>query len=396
MTTERLYWYDAYLQTWTAQVVAQRQATHPQVALDRSAFYPEGGGQPADHGSINGIRVLDVQVEDALVWHTLEQPLHTAHVECQLDWTRRFDHMQQHHGQHLLSAAFEQVYGWRTVAFHLGAGSATIDLATPMVGAEQLSAVEDLTNEVIWADYPVAARFVTPAELATIPLRKPPSVSGAIWVVSAGDFDHSACGGTHPRTTGGVGLLHIRRTERRSTTMRVEFICGGRALRDLRWKNNALSRIAAGFSVAQEQAEETVARLREAEESSRRRLAEASTAMLSAEAQQLVAIAPHVRGIPLVQRIWNDRSFDELRTLANAVAAAGGLAVFGIQAAKTQLLVAGGNGQVDCGHLLRASITPLGGKGGGSAVQAQGGIPNPDQLEAALNEVSRQLATLNA
>ena len=388
--TERLYWQDAYLREWTATVVARRSAAQPQVALDRSAFYAEGGGQPADGGSIAGIAVLDVQAEDEVVWHTLAAPLEADQVACGLDWPRRFDHMQQHHGQHLLSAAFEELYGLRTVSFHLGAAAVTIDLAASAISPEQLAAVEDLANAVIWADYPVLARFVDPAELATLALRKPPSVSGAIRVVSAGDFDHSACGGTHPRSTGGVGMLHIRRIERRGETLRVEFVCGGRALRELRWKNATLGRIASSFSGSQEQVEEAVGRLREAEESARRRLGEATALLIAAEARELVASAPTLGGLPVICRSWAERPFEEVRALAGAVAATGALALFGVAGAKAQLIFAGGAGQVDCGKLLRESIAPLGGKGGGSATQAQGGIPAADQLEAAL-EYARQM-----
>ncbi|HYF65977.1 MAG TPA: alanyl-tRNA editing protein, partial [Herpetosiphonaceae bacterium] len=288
--SERLYWQDAYLRGWTARVVASRADERGgAVQLDRTAFYPEGGGQPADRGAINGVAVLDVQLdEDDGIWHILAGPLEAGAAECALDWPRRFDHMQQHHGQHLLSAAFEATSGARTVAFHLGADSVTIDLDAA-VDAEQLAAAEDLANEVVWADEPVLARFVSPEELAGIRLRKPPSVTGAIRVVSAGDFDHSACGGTHPRSTGGVGLIHIRRTERRGAGTRVEFVCGGRALRDLRWKNAALGRIAASFSGSPEQAEEAIGRLREAEAAARKALQEAQAQLLTLEARELVA-----------------------------------------------------------------------------------------------------------
>ncbi|MBA3470528.1 MAG: hypothetical protein H0T53_12890 [Herpetosiphonaceae bacterium] len=390
--TERLYWQDAYLREWTALVVARRDGARPQVALDRSAFYPEGGGQPADHGSIAGVAVLDVQAEDAVVWHTLAAPLEDDQVACGLDWPRRFDHMQQHHGQHLLSAAFEHLYNLRTVSFHLGVAGVTIDLAASAIDPAQLVAVEDLANEVIWADYPVLARFVEPAELATLRLRKPPSVSGAIRVVSAGDFDHSACGGTHPRSTGGVGLIHIRRIERRGEMVRVEFVCGGRAVRELRWKNATLGRLASSFSGSQEQVEEAVGRLREAEESARRRLGEAATLLIAAEARELVAGATTVGELPVVCRSWVERPFEEVRTLAAAVAATGALALLGVRGAKTQLIFAGGGGQVDCGQLLRTSIAPFGGKGGGNATQAQGGLPAADQLEAALEQACQQLA----
>ena len=388
--TERLDWQDVTLREWTARLVAQREGN--QVALDRSAFYPEGGGQPADHGTINGVAVLDVQAaDDGTIWHTLAAPLGASSVECALDWPRRFDHMQQHHGQHLLSAAFENLTDAHTVAFHLGANGVTIDLDVPRLSVEQLAAVEELANFVIWEDYPVNARFVAPSELASIRLRKPPSVTGAIRVVSVADFDHSACGGTHPRSTGSVGVLHIRGTERRGATTRVEFVCGRRALHDLRWKNTALGRLASSFSGSQEQVEAAVTRLREAESAARKNLQAANTHLLQAEARELVAAAPVIRNVPVVAQIWPDRDSNDVRTLAQAVADAGGIALFGVQQPKAQLFFAGGGGAVNCGTLLREVIAPWGGKGGGSANQAQGGLPSTEHLAATIEQARESI-----
>src|SRR3954451_23614472 len=273
MTTERLSFADPYLTRFRARVIAREQrGQRPAVALDQSAFYPEGGGQPADTGTLNGIAVLDVQVEDGVIWHMLKQPLESDTVQGAIDWRRRFDHMQQHHGQHLLSAAFERLYGLRTVSFHLGAAASTIDLAATELMPTQATAAEDLTNQVIWEDRPILARFVTAEELAQLPLRKPPTVAGPVRIVSVPDFDHSACGGTHPRATGGVGMLHLRRWERRGDVIRIEFVCGGRALRDLRWKNAALGRLAGALGVGPEEVEAAVLRVRENEERARKRL----------------------------------------------------------------------------------------------------------------------------
>src|SRR5436190_18700887 len=224
MTTERLYFADPYLTRFSARVVAREQRNQrPAVALDQSAFYPEGGGQPADAGTLGGAAVLDVQIEDGVIWHMLDQALDADTVQGAINWERRFDHMQQHHGQHLLSAAFERLYGLRTVSFHLGSAASTIDLAATELTPTQAAAAEELTNQVIWEDRPILARFVSAEERAQLPLRKPPSVAGPVRVVSVPDFDHSACGGTHPRATGGVGLLDLRRWERRGDVMRVEF-----------------------------------------------------------------------------------------------------------------------------------------------------------------------------
>jgi alanyl-tRNA synthetase len=368
-------------------VVARRErGGRPAVALDQSAFYPEGGGQPADTGTLGGVGVLDVQAVDGLVWHALAAPLEEEIVQGAIDWARRFDHMQQHHGQHLLSAAFEHLYGARTLSFHLGASAATIDLGAPALTAEQAAAAEDLTNQVIWEDRPILARFVAAEELAGLPLRKPPVVEGPIRVVSVPDFDHSACGGTHPRATGGVGLLHIRRWERRADTTRVEFVCGGRALRDLRWKNAAIGRLAAALSVGPEEVEAATARVREAEERARKGLEQASERLLAYEARDLAAGAEPIGGLRVVRRAYADRPLDEARALARAIAAEGCVALVGLRAEKTQLIFARAEGlEVDCGKLLRATLERFGGRGGGQPALAQGGLPDAARLDEALD-----------
>jgi alanyl-tRNA synthetase len=316
----------------------------------------------------------------------LERPLEADVVQGELDWARRFDHMQQHHGQHLLSAAFERLHGLRTVSFHLGAESSTIDLAGTALTAEQAAAAEDLTNQVIWEDRPVLARFVGAEELARLTLRKPPAVDGPVRVVSVPDFDHSACGGTHPRATGGVGMLHIRRWERRGDLMRVEFLCGGRALRDLRWKNAALGRLASALSVGAEEVEPAVLRVREAEERARKRLEDAGAQLIGYQAQDLIARAELVGIVRVVRGAYAGRGLDEVRALAKAIAAGGCVALLGLRAEKTQLIFARAEGlELDCGKLLRETLAPFGGRGGGQPGLAQGGLPDPARLEEALD-----------
>jgi alanyl-tRNA synthetase len=394
MSTERLYFADAYLTDFDARIVAHGERDgRPTVALDRSAFYPEGGGQPSDAGTLNGITVVDVQADGDIVWHTLAHPLGADAVHGAIDWGRRFDHMQQHHGQHLLSAAFEHLYGLRTVSFHLGVASSTIDLATASLSDQQLAGAEELTNQVIWEDRPVLARFVTAAEVAQLTLRKPPSVEGAIRVVSVPDFDNSACGGTHPRTTGGVGVLHVRRYERRGDAMRVEFLCGGRALRDLRRKNAVLGRLAVSLSVGVDEIEGSVVRLREAEERSRKRLDDATEQLIGYEAQDLIRHA-ELRGIVRVVRgAFDGRALEEVRSLARQIAAGGCLALLGLRAEKTQLIFARADGlDVDCGALLRTTLAQFGGRGGGQPSLAQGGLPDAGQVEAALDAAFQSLS----
>jgi alanyl-tRNA synthetase len=388
MPTERLYYADSYVQMFSARVVARSEQNGQLViALDQSAFYPEGGGQPADHGTLNGVRVSDVQVDDdGVIWHTLAGSLDNDMVHGQIDWARRFDHMQQHHGQHLLSAAFEQCYGMKTSSFHLGSAVVTIDLETPGLTDDQVAVVEDLTNLVIWEDRPVLARFVSTEALATIALRKPSTVSGPVRVVSVSDFDHSACGGTHPRTTGGVGLVAIRRWERRGSTIRVEFLCGGRASHDFRRKNAVLGRLAAQLSIATDEIEPTIGRLRDAEERARKSLEQARGQLLIYEAHELAAQAITIGAIRVVRVLSAERSLEELRALATLISEQGCLAIVGMAAEKGHLMIARGSGlTIDCAAIVRAALAPFGGRGGGRPELAQGGLPDPTRLAEVLD-----------
>lgn len=388
MTTERLYFIDSYLTGFSARVVdRQEKGGRSGVTLDRSAFYPEGGGQPSDHGMLNEVRVLDVQSDDdGTIWHWLDGRLDDDLVQGQIDWPRRFDHMQQHHGQHLLSAAFEELHGRRTVAFHLGAQYSTIDLSGEVDEAEILAA-ESRTNEVIWEDRPVLARFVSAEELATLPLRKPPVVDGPIRVVSVEGFDHSACGGTHPRSTGAVGLLHVRRRERRGSETRIEFVCGGRVLRDLRLRGGLLQRLGNLFTAGIDDLEGAIARLRENEEAGRKRLTQVTERLLVHEAAGLASEAGAARTVRVVR---DDLSLDEARLLARLVADAGAVAIVGVKGEKSQLVMARPSDltAVDCGRIIREVLQRFGGKGGGQPAAAQGGLPDPSRLTEAVESAA--------
>jgi len=386
MATHRLYYDDATLARFTAQVVGR---DGKRVALDRSAFYPEGGGQPADHGTLNGVPVTDVQVDGAgTVWHTLAGPLDTDEVVAAVDWPRRLDHMQQHHGQHLLSAAFEELSGLKTVSFHLGPESSTIDLDTAAVTEGQAEAAEARVNEVIWEDRPVHARFVSAEELATIPLRKPPAVTGTIRVVSVPDFDHSACGGTHPSATGTVGLLQIRRLERRGAETRVEFVCGGRALRDLRRKDQIVSRLATAASVGLDELEEATARLRTEHAATRKQLAEVQRRLHVFEADHLMEeLGKRVGESGLVATVFDDRAVDEIQALARELSGRGGHAVFATRiGGRATLIIAHSHWptEFDAGKLLKETLAKFGGRGGGQEKMAQGALTDPANAEAAM------------
>jgi alanyl-tRNA synthetase len=396
METQRLYFEDAYLTAFAARVVARGElGGHPAVALDRSAFYPEGGGQAADRGTLNGIAVRDVQRQGALVWHAIDT-MPEDDVVGVIDWARRFDLMQQHHGQHLLSAAFVEVLGATTLAVHMGETTCSLDVDRAALTADEVAAVEARANAIVWEDRPVEARFVSADELATLPLRKDPSVSGPVRVVIVPGFDYSACGGTHPRSTGSVGIVVVPGWERYKGGTRLSFACGGRALTDYRRQNGVLRRLVGEASVGADELPQTMLRLREEAMQARRALAQAQEHLATYEARRLYDAAPAYGAARVVRALFEGRALDDIRLLARAIAAfPGGFALLGTRDAKAQLVfVRAADAPGDMGALLRVAAPLVGGKGGGQPTQAQGGGSQAAGLEAALDAAEQAYRAL--
>ncbi len=397
MSTERLYYTDSYRTNFTAVVTAHSTVgKQPAVALDQSAFYPEGGGQPGDQGTLNSQPIRDVQVDDAgVVWHILDEAAQPnqlpvgATVEGMINWARRFDHMQQHCGQHILTAAFIERCALPTTAFHLSANSVTIDLDAHALDADQAHAVEALANQIIWANVPITARFVPPEELATIRLRKPPSVTGAVRVVSVGAIDHSACGGTHPRTTGEVGPIVVLGWSRQRGGVRVQFACGERALARLRQIRAVAAQAATSLRVGVDELPAAVERLRTTNDALTREVEQLRTAQLHQLAAQLAQQAAH----GLVQAQLDGLTPEQLRLVAqHALAPGAQVVLLGTASTRAHLVVAcaPGSGH-DAAAILRAGLPAVDGRGGGNAVLAQGGGPKLDGMATALAAMASTL-----
>src|SRR5690606_3726357 len=324
MTTQRLYYSDSYTTVFDARCI-ERTAVNsaPAVVLDRSYFYPTSGGQPHDTGTLNGIPVIDVVVRegDGAVLHVLERPLDADEVHGEIDWARRFDYMQHHTGQHILSQAFVRLAEAETVGFHMSADSITIDLDTPALDAALLERVETLANQIVFEDRPVRAWFPDEAELAELVLRKTPEVEGRLRVVEVADFDLNACGGTHVARTGAVGLIKILRTERRGDTLRVEFRCGGRALADYRSRHAVLSELSTALTTGYLEVPAVVEKLREENQSLRKELRAARSALLEGEAGRLRAEAPDNGAFALITHIAQDGDPQAARELVQKLAA---------------------------------------------------------------------------
>jgi alanyl-tRNA synthetase len=390
--TERLDLADPYLTRFEAEVTGERRlGDRPAVILSRTAFYPEGGGQPADHGTLGAARVVDVQEVEGEVLHAVEGPVPSGRVAGAVDWARRFDHMQQHHGQHLLSAAFEAALGAATVSFHLGAETCTIDLATSAdrLGPGALAQVEWAANATVWRDLPVVSRDLAPEELARLSLRKEPTRGSRVVVVEG--VDASPCGGTHPRRTGEVGAIAVLRAQKWGAAARVEFACGGRVLALVRAGQDRLVRAAAALRCAPAEVPEAAARAVDDGAAGRKERERLAVALAGFEAARLAAAEGVVRA-ELTPPAGDAAAF--LRAVAQALAARGRTALLGARGVEMAVLCFArpkGAGP-DLGALLREAAGLLGGKGGGSPDLAQGGGPGVERLGEALALAASRLA----
>jgi alanyl-tRNA synthetase len=404
--TERLYYADPTCRRFSARVIERcAWEGQPAAVLDRTAFYPTSGGQPADRGTLDGNAVLDVVVRegDGDIVHLLSAPIPGAvgdEVEGVIDWPRRFDHMQQHTGQHVLSAAFERLIDADTVGFHLGAEMSTIDIAVARLEPAAVTPVEELANQVVWDDRPVETRFVGPDELATLPLRRPPAVEGAVRIVEIAGFDVNPCGGTHVARTGEIGLIKIVNLDYRGGETRVEFVCGKRALHDYRSRNEVVGRLAKLLTVGYWELDQAVERLQAEGKQLRKDLRWARGRLLEVEARELAETAVVLSHEPgpcrVVHKVWGrmgdsaqgsaERSPEELRTLAQELMQRLDVIAFlaSVGDERTHLVFATSLDteriDLDVAALLRDACTQLGGKGGGRPHLAQGSVPVTDVL----------------
>ncbi len=391
--TKKLYHEDAYLTEFDATIVERREIEgRPAVVLDRTAFYPEAGGQSSDRGTLNDIAVLDVVDDEGTILHGLAAPIGAGRVHGAVDRTRRFDRMQQHSGQHILSEAFIEVLKGATLSFHIGDEVSTLEIGIPKISDADLDRVEARANAVVFEDLEIKTYFVPEEKIGTVPLRKPPKKGedGMIRVVEVDRFDHSACGGTHCRRAGEIGLIKVVRWEKIRGNLRFEFVCGGRALRDYQEKDRTVRHAAAAFSVAERDIpaaiDKTQAEVKALKKRARRleeRVAAFEAAQMAREAAGKVILA-----------VFEDRSPEEARFLALNIIKQGEFAVF---------FAAPGEGR---SHIILAASEALGfdartlvpviagvleAKGGGSRSLVELVTSETGKVAAALDAARRSL-----
>jgi len=407
--TTRLYYHDSFLYDFEAEVREVQEDPRPALVLDRTAFYPTSGGQVFDIGLISTenekLKVSEVvDTEDGRVVHYLEAPPKSlqpgSKIRGQIDASRRRDHMQQHTGQHVLSAAFVRLFNMPTVSFHMGDDYCSIDLDisdldTPTLTKDQIEAAERLANEIILENRPVDIRFVTREEAGKLGLRKlPPAERDELRLIDIHDFDLSACGGTHVNQTGQIGCVLLRKTERVRQGWRVEFVAGQRAVATARRDFTTLTEAAALFSAhiydVPQQARkslEEIHNLRKQREQSQEELAEAQAAVLLAE-------TPETSGRKLVIRVFAERDMNSLKLLAQKLTrkAPNVVALLATTSPQSSLVFAQSAGQPhDMSALMKQTLSKLGGRGGGSNDMAQGGTPSSGGIESAVQDAAASL-----
>ncbi len=375
-STKHAYWQDAYQVRFDARVLERlHHDGQPAVVLDATCFYPTSGGQPHDTGVLGDARVVDVVEVGERIVHVLDGEVAGDTVTGEIDWERRFDHMQQHTGQHILSAAFHRLLEAPTVSFHLGEETCTIDIERSNLTPEEVALAEAAANGVIYGDRPIQVQQYDEDALDSVPLRRAPKVHGRIRVVSVEDWDASACGGTHVRSTGEIGQIHIRRWQKHRGVTRVEFLCGWRALRAMRDMNATLQQASSLLSVATDELPDSVARLIDAERDARRERDSLSKDLLTYRAVELAADANPWGDVRVLARVLEGCDAAGMRFLAQRMVQQPGMIVFLAVAQPAPQVVFARSRDVDghMGALLKDVLGAHGGRGGGSPHMAQGG-----------------------
>lgn len=391
--TERLYYTDPYAAEFDAEVVRVEEVGGRLAAvLDRTCFYPTSGGQPHDTGLLGDARVVEVvDREDGTIAHVVEDAVTAGPVHGRIDWGRRFDHMQQHTGQHLLSAAFDRLSQARTESFHLGSAVSTIDLGREVTPAA-IERAADEANRVVWEDRPVHIRFADASAAAALPLRKEPARGGRLRLIEVEGFDLSACGGTHVARTGAIGIVAIIGWEKFRGGTRIEFACGGRALKSHRALRDVVTGCVRALSVLPGELPPAIERLQADVKDARKTIKALQAGLAVHEAARLAAGAEAIGRWRAVVAALDGWDAGSLKTIATTVVERPGHAavLFGGPAPLAVVAARSADVALDCAALLRTLLARFGGKGGGRSELAQGGglgAAAPEAIEFATRAI---------
>jgi alanyl-tRNA synthetase len=395
--TKRIYLESPYKVEFEAQVVEKViWEKKPALILDQTCFYPESGGQPCDKGTINEVEVLKVLEDEARIIHLLDEDISSAKITGKIEWQTRFDHMQQHSGQHILSQSFHELLGAETLSFHLGETISSVEMDIRKISEEEVENVERRANEIVFQDREIKCYFIPEEKIGSVPLRRPPKKKGLIRVVEVSDFDFSACGGTHVRRAGEIGLIKILKLERIRNNVRFEFICGKRTLEDYLWKNRILRELSTRFTVNEGEILNTVEKLSSELKSQKRKRKKMQGKIAQYEAQEIIQETKE----KIIKELFVDKTPEEVRFLVLNIIRKGDFVVlFGLKGEERGhlILACSENINIDMREIVPLVSPLIKGKGGGrsSLVEIAGeGIANLEQaLERAFEFIKKKMGS---
>ncbi|OGO77672.1 MAG: hypothetical protein A2Y23_13895 [Clostridiales bacterium GWB2_37_7] len=385
MNTQKLYYSDSYVFDFHANIIEVTPYEDKfALILDKTYFYPESGGQPSDNGTINDEQILYVTEQQGSTLHITQNKLQIGSANCHINGKVRFDNMQQHTGQHILSACFYKLYNGETSSFHIGKESSTIEIDIERFDPAMAEQIEELANSIIYKNTPVTAEIVDKDTLAALPLRKQPKVDSNIRIINIEDCDCSPCGGTHTRSTGEVGIIKIKKFEKLKSSYKFEFVCGNRALKDYIYKNYVINKLSAHLSAPENDIENAFNKYTEDYKNLQKQVSELRSEVVNYDVQQLLQQAFEIGNAKIITKVFDNREFSDVKLISQAIISNPSyIALLASRNQSCQLIFTRSeNIAVDMNIALKGILPMLNGKGGGSPKAAQGG--GTGDIEAAL------------
>jgi alanyl-tRNA synthetase len=395
---EKIYYDNQYLKEFTAEIVDIKEIDNKfHVILDKTAFFPGGGGQNCDLGSLENEKIIDVYEKDDIVYHVLEKkPIKIHKVKCMIDWNRRTDGMHQHLGQHVLSGAFFNLFSANTFAIHLGSDISTVDIYG-ILSEEQVREAEKLSNKIIGDAIPVESFVPTKAELKKLTLRRAlPNTQEDIRVVKIGDFDINACCGLHPASTLDLRLIKIKRFEKHKDGTRIEFLAGERAVSDSFKKDEFQNSICRYLSCNESEAINGIKNLNESLRTTNEMNKSLNILLAKYQEKEMLEDAAKLNDIRVIKKIFVGENLKYVSNLTSKlIENERTIALMAVQSEeKVNLIFACSKDikEVKMNDLLKDAISLIDGKGGGSPFQAQGAGKNNANLESTLDYAFNKIA----
>ena len=383
--TEKLYYQDTFLREFTADIISYKEKDGEyHLVLDQTAFYPEGGGQLADRGFIGQSEVQYVYDEDGNVYHVVDElPEKKDNVPCEIDWDRRFDLMQQHTGQHLLSALLENIFQTKTIGFHMSETYTTVDTDREL-SKKDIELLEEKVNDIIYQNRNIKAEYPGPEKLKDLSLRKEPVVEEDIRIVKIEGIDISPCGGTHLLKTGQVGIVSVIYAENYKGGMRITFLCGKRALNDYKNKNKIIAGLRNSLSVQNEDINSEINRFKEDLDQKESLISDLKDELLNYRVENLMAGAEESKEYRIIKNTYSNQSYSDVNLVAKKlVEYENNIVVFGQKEDETTRMIMAKSdniNELNMNDLIGEVMPLLNGNGGGNEYFAQGGGSNPSSL----------------